>query len=175
MPSSPVRWFLLGVVVSCGEPQRETAAGSTSARTPAAPRLSCAEADSLEAGALWYSDAIYGMRGIAEGGTRVAVYPEPAAWRLVLEPIGSDVPDADTATGWPYGADPETLWIVWRDAVAGKGVVFPRDTVSSGGWLRERVDSIAFTIRCDTLVLAPWGARRRGAPLLLNRRMGPAF
>jgi hypothetical protein len=129
----------------------------------------------MEAGALWYSDAIYGVRRMTDGGTRVAVYPEDGAWRLMLEPVLSEDPHHDTVTGWPSGADPETLQIVWRDALAAKGIVFPRDTVSGGGWTRERIDSIRFHIRCDTLVLEPWGERRQGRALLLDRRLDPAY
>lgn len=162
MQSQPPCLFLLAVVVACGKAERG-----------AAPRLGCARVDSVEAGALWYSDAAYGMAGRTEGGTRVAVYPETAGWRLMLEPVGSDVPNG--SMGWPYGADPETLQISWRDPLAGKGVVFPRDTTSAGGWVRERVDSIALSIRCDTLVLSPWGARRQGDAMRLIRRLDPAF
>ena len=172
MRNTPNCLLMVGLLTCCGQPRRDDG----SALSNNAPRLSCARPDSLERAALWYSDAIIGVRGMTEGGTRVAVYPEGPAWRLMIEPVFSENPSTgDTATGWPYGADPETLQIVWREAARGAGAVFPRDTGSSAGWVREQVDSIVLSIRCDTLVLAPWGERRHGQPLLLDRRLDPAY
>ena len=172
----PCLCVLVALLSAC-DPQGRANTGSADQRV-VTEALPCLTLDSLTGDRLWYTDAIFGMRGTS-GGTRLTLSPDTNSWVASLEPIWSDFPDEPNEDVWPRNA--HALTLSWTDAAHSR-IRFrraqnptgtdangqPYDTALTDTW----PDSMTAMLRCDEVVLMRWDGKKADT-LRLERRSGP--